>query len=212
MLDLINPYTLKILISCRKEDSIRAISQRIKVSYGWTYKWMRELAKQGMVRSTRMKVYLNEKNEFYQKSVHFIKTMGTKVSFYYEVLPLLGIRYCLTKTDAVYIWTEGGYNIARYQEYYPIFINVDKKDQPIFEWYCSKLGLPRNKNKGIFYQVHYVDAINAASHKGYSVEPLEATIEFMKQYIYNFMPALEMINEMYGKKIPLKYKEAITNV
>ncbi len=212
MLDLINPYTLKIMISCRKQDSIRAISQRIKVSYGWTYKWIRELAQQGMVRLTRMKVYLNQQNEFYQKSIQYIKTIGAKASFYYEVLPLLGIRYCFTKTDAVYIWTKGGYNIARYQEYYPIFIKIDKKDQDIFEWYCSKLKLPIDKDKGIFYKVQYVDTIHAQDCEGYFVEPLETTIQFMRQYIYNFMPAVEMINEMYGKKIPIQYKEAITNV
>ncbi len=212
MLDLINPYTLKIMISCRKEDSIRAISQRISVSYGWTYKWVKALASAGVLKLTRMKVYLNEHNQFYQKSIHYIKTIGAKVSFYYEVLPLLGVKYCFTKTDAVYIWTKGGYNIARYQEYYPIFIKIDKKDREIFKWYCSKLRLPIDKDKGIFYQVQYVDMIPAADCEGYSVEPLEATILFMKQYIYNFMPALEMINGMYGKNIPVKYQEAITNV
>jgi len=33
----------------------------------------------------------------------------------------------------------------------------------------------------------------------------------MKKYIYNFQPALEMIQDMYGKKIGIRYKEVKTN-
>jgi len=141
-IELINPYVLKILMSVRKEDSINAISNRISLSYGWTYKWVRELAKLNVVKLTRMKVYLNEKSEFYKKTLRYIRYFLNKdIQFHYNVLELFGIKYVFTQTDAVFIWTKGGYNISRYKEFYPIFIKIRKKDKKLFESYCKRLNL-----------------------------------------------------------------------
>ena len=216
MFNIINPYMVKMVISCRKEDSIRQIAQRISVSYGWTHTWMNALAQRGAVRLTRMKAYLNEKNEFYRRTIKYIhETMENTPSFYYEVLSLWGITYCFIQTDAVYIWTKGGYNIARYRKYYPIFIKVERKDKDIFEWYCRKLGLKINKKKGIFFQVQYVDAIHPEYYEGMPVEGRKETIRFMKKHQYNFMPALEMMQRLYPQhrqKKPVKYQEVALNV
>ena len=49
-IELLNPYVIKILVSLRKEDSISSISKRIGLSYGWTYKWVKELIKEGILK------------------------------------------------------------------------------------------------------------------------------------------------------------------
>jgi hypothetical protein len=36
---------------------------------------------------------------------------------------------------------------------------------------------------------------------------IDNIINFMKENIYNFQPALEIIEEMYNKKLKTKYKE-----
>ena len=190
-IETLNPYVIKILISLRKEDSISSISKRINLSYGWTNKWVNELIKEGILNEKWRGVVLNEDNKSYKKIISFVKDNLNDINFYYSALQLFGIDYCLTKTDAVYVWTEGRYNIARYKEYYPIFIKIKKKDYSIFLEYCKRLGLKVNSNKGFFY-----------------VESLEKTINFMQENIYNFEPALEMIKEMYSKKLNIKYKEA----
>ena len=212
-MDLINPYVVKIIIAIREGDSIRAISQRIQLSYCWTYKWMHDLARIGVFRLTKTKVCANKENEFYKKTIAFIKDVLTKdVSFYYDVLTLFGVEYRFTKTDAVFMWTKGGYNIARYKEFYPIFIKVKKEDKRIFENYCKKLQLNTQKKNGIFYEVAYVDKAEISCVDNTPVDSLNETIKFMEQNKYNFEPALEMIKEMYKKKIKVKYKEAVTNV
>ena len=216
MINIINPYMVKIVITCRQEDSIRQIARRISVSYGWTYTWMKALAQQDVVRLTRMKAYLNEKNKFYRRTIKYIyEAMGNSPSFYYEVLSLWGIAYCFTQTDAVYVWTKGGYNIGRYRKYYPIFIKVERKDKETFEWYCRKLGLKINKKQGIFFQVQYVDSIQPEYYESMPVESRKETIRFMKKHRYNFMPALEMMQELqpqHQQKTPVKYQEVATNV
>lgn len=208
-IDVLNPYTMKIIITAREYDSINSIAKRINLSYGWTYKWIRELIKLGIFKSSRVGLELNNNNRFYKNTLKYIKTNFSKdITFYYSILELFGIKYCFTKTDAVFIWTDGGYNISRYRGYYPIFIKVKRSDKKIFEFYIKKLGI---KGK-IFYKPLFLEDFPVSLHRNIPVDSLKDTIKFMKKYIYNFEPALEMIKEMYGKKLKIKYREAVTNV
>ena len=206
-IETLNPYVIKILIAMRPEDSINAISQRIRLSYGWTHKWIKELVKEGIVKEKWRGLILQENNKKYKEILYFIRKAVGEIDFYYSVLPLFGIDYCFTKTDAVYLWTEGRYNIARYREFYPIFIKIKKKDYSLFEWYCRKLSLKINAKDKVFYSVEKSDKFNKVIRGDYKVEPLNETIAFMKSNIYNFQPALEMISELYNKKLNIKYRE-----
>ena len=207
-IETLNPYVIKILVSLRREDSISSISKRIGLSYGWTHKWVNELIKEGILKEKWRGVILNEENKNYKKIISFIKENLNDINFYYSALQLFGIDYCFTKTDAVYLWTEGRYNIARYKEHYPIFIKIKKKDYSIFLEYCKKLGLKVNSNKSVFYNVEIVEEIKAVKKNNFYGDSLNETIKFMQENIYNFEPALEMIKEMYHKKLNIKYKEA----
>ena len=209
-IELINPHVMKILIATRKIDSISAISKRINLSYGWTQKWIKELVREGIFKERYRGIELQETKE-YKEVLNLIKKISKNVNFYYSVLNLFGIKYCFTKTDAVYVWTNGGYNVARYKDYYPIFIKIRRSDYQMFLFYCRKLGLKVNKKEGIFYSPEIAEDFNHIIKNDYPVESLEETIKFMKEYIYNFQPALEMIKEEYKKKLKVKYKEAVTN-
>lgn len=208
-----NPFVVRIMIAARKQDTIRAISQRIQVSYGWTYKWIQELIHNGIFKARGMKIYAVESHPFYKKTQAYIKDIwGKDVQFYYEAIDLFGVSYCFTGLDAVFVWTQGGYNISRYKRYYPIFIKIKKTEKPIFEEYCKKWGLRINQKSGIFYTITYVDSLSPSWCQGIPVDSLEETMTFMQQHPFNFEPALEMIKEMYKKKIPVQYKEVVTNV
>jgi len=207
-IELVNPYVIKILISLRKEDSASSVSKRIKLSYGWTHKWIHELINEGILKEKWRGVVLQENNKRYRRILEFIKKNFIDANFYYSALSLFGIKYCFTKTDAVYIWTEGRYNIARYRDYYPVFIKIKEEDYGLFLKYCSKLGLKISANKGVFYSPEIVKDFECEKKNDFFVEKLDKTIEFMKDKIYNFQPALEIIAEMYNKKLNVKYKEA----
>lgn len=209
-LEMINPYVMRILISVRDKDSISSISKRINLSYGWTHKWVGELIKEGILKEKWKGVILQEDNKSYQEILKFIRNNISEVNLYYLVLNLLGIEHCFTKTDAVYFWTEGRYNVARYRDYYPIFIKIRSEDYQTFLWYCKKLNLNINASKGVFYSPEIIDKFKFVKKGEYSVEPLDETISFMKKNIYNFEPALEMIDEMYKTGLGVKYKELNT--
>lgn len=207
-IDILNPHVMKIIISAREQDSINLISKRINLSYGWTYNWIKKLIKIGVFKGLRLKLILNKNNKFYINTLEYIKKNFSKdINFYYSTLSLFGIKYCFTKTDTVFIWTKGGYNIARYKDFYPIFIKIKKDDLEIFKYYCKKLNLKINYKKNIFYSIEVLEDFKVEYLNKIPVDDLSNTITFMKKYIYNFQPALEMIEEMYEKKLNIKYKE-----
>ncbi|MBI2672571.1 hypothetical protein HYX16_06575 [Candidatus Woesearchaeota archaeon] len=206
-IELLNPYVVKILIAAREEDSISSISKRINLSYGWTHKWIKELIKQNVFTEKWKGIKLNRNSRIYLAVLDFIKKNFCDISFYYSVLDLFGIYYCFTKTDAVYIWTGGRYNIARFKEYYPIFIKIKKEDYNIFLWYCKKLNLRINSKKNIFFVPEKIIDFKRVKKNSIYVEHLSETVKFMKRYIYNFEPALEIIEELYKKRFNVKYRE-----
>jgi len=203
-IDVLNPYVMKIIISAREQDSINLISKRINLSYGWTYNWIKKLIKIGVFKESKLRLILNKNNKFYINTLEYIKKNFSKdINFYYSVLSLFGIKYCFTKTDAVFVWTKGGYNIARYKDFYPIFIKIRKDDLEIFRYYCKKLNLKINSKRNVFYSIEILEDFKIEYLNKIPVDSLKDTIKFMKKYIYNFQPALEMISE---KKLMLVKK------
>lgn len=208
-LQVVNAHVVKILIAARDIDSINAISKRTGISFGWTYKWVKELAKAGVFQASRMGLTLNRGSAMYKWTLAYIrKVFGNDASFYYSVLPLMGITYCFAKTDAVFVWTKGGYQIGRSRDYYPIFVKVKEQDKEIFDFYTEKLGLRVDANAGVFFKPEFVSGFKLEMCESIPVDPLEDTIAFMKKHFYNFQPALEMLQEMYGKELNIHYKEA----
>ncbi|MFH1638119.1 MAG: hypothetical protein ABIB71_06860 [Candidatus Woesearchaeota archaeon] len=210
---IINPYCMKIIVSARNKDSINAISKRASISFGWTYKWVKELAEAGVFKIEKAKLQLNRKSSFYNQTISYIKkAFRNNPSFYYSILELMGIEYCFTKTDAVFVWTKGGYQIGRSKDFYPIFVKIKNSDKELFNYYVEKLRLKVNAKQGIFFRPEYEEKVAKELCEGIPVDPLEDTVSFMKKYIYNFQPALEMIQEMYGKKLGVRYSEIKTNI
>jgi hypothetical protein len=80
----------------------------------------------------------------------------------------------------------------------------------MFKWYCKKLNLKINAKKGVFYAPEIVDRFKFTKKGDSYIEPLDDTISFMKKNIYNFEPALEIVDEMYKKRLGIKYRELST--
>src|SRR3989338_11146514 len=111
-IEIANPYVLKIMIAARPVDTISAVSKRIGVSYGWTYRWVVAMAKVGVFEKKGKAIVLNEKSPLYRRCIAFVRAaFGSDVAFRYRVVEWFGVRYCFTGTDAVFVWTDCGYNI-----------------------------------------------------------------------------------------------------
>lgn len=208
-LEILNPHVMKILIASRKVDSIRAVSRRIGLSYGWTYKWAVELERAGVFQRSGKRIFLDKDNRLYGDVLKFVKeTFRGDVGFHYWVLGLFGVKYCFTGIDSVFVWTDWGYNISRYRDFYPIFLKVKKSDRDVFDFYVRKLGFGGR----IFYKPVFLDDFPVSLHNGMPVDSLKETVGFMRKYIYNFQPALEIVQEIHRRRLGVDYREAGRNV
>lgn len=200
MLEVINSYVAKILLAARDGDSIRQISMKIRESYGWTYKWVSELEKSGVLRRKGQEVFVNKDSEFYRSMLKICTNLlksGLSLNDAYLLPNLSGMDYIFTSTDAVFVWTKGGYNIGRSMESYPIFIEILEKDRIAWQKYFCRFGIScvfkNERRKGIYFIISVVDKIEKGYCGNIPVLPLAKTVEWAEKYGFNFEPALEML-------------------
>ena len=215
MFELINPYVAKIAIAAEDGDSVRQISKKIKESYGWTYKWISELERIGALKRERQEIYINKDNKFY-KELHKLVDNSLKdnlsLNDAYLLPNLAGLEYIFTNTDAIFVWTKGGYNIGRSKDSYPIFIEILEENKKTWQNFFSGLKIgytfKNEKRKGIYFIISLTNKIEKERYGDIPVLPLAKTVEWAKKYSFNFQPALEMLDEMYDLKIGVKYAQA----
>jgi len=64
------------------------------------------------------------------------------------VLPqFAGMEYAFTAIDAVYVWTRGGYQVARDPEDYPLFIAVHKSELDAWTEFFDRFGIPTSEER-----------------------------------------------------------------
>ena len=213
MFTLMNPYVAKITIAARDGDSIRAISKKIKESYGWTYKWVLELEKTGAMSRKGQKVYINKKNTVFKALSKCVIALAAQVNLHdaYLIPQLIGLNYAFTDIDAVFIWTQGGYNIGRNRNAYPIFIEILKQDKAAWEAYLAALHIrytfKNERKKGIYFVISLSEKIEKEYCGDIPVLPLTKTVAWAKEYSFNFQPALEMLDKMYHLQLGVSYAE-----
>lgn len=206
MLELINPFVAKILLTVKEGDSIRAVSKKIDASYGWTYKWIERLEDIGVLKRGRKGIRItNGLSAEFKSLVASILNRKLELKDAYVLPNFSGMKYAYTKIDAVFIWTQGGYQIGRSRKDYPLFLKVLREDLNGWKHFFGEYGMEyrigkRKESEGEMeiYFVLFPSRDFKTERVGSSlVIPLEETIEWAQKFKYNFQPALEMLDEMY---------------
>lgn len=134
---------------------------------------------------------------------------------FYDFLKEINLKYSLTGPDAVFLWTKGGYQVGRFFGFYPIYLKVLKSDlrkwKKLLKSKNIKYHVQGKRLRETFFGAFYVlipkKTFRTKKRDGYYVDPLKQTIKFCKQNIYQYEPALEMLNGMYGLKMKVRYRE-----
>ncbi|WP_121823681.1 helix-turn-helix domain-containing protein [Halostella salina] len=122
------------------------------------------------------------------------------------VLPqFAGMEYAYTAIDAVYVWTRGGYQVARNPEDYPLFIAVHESDLDAWTEFFDRFGIPtaeeRQPTEDCDGPIQVVleprSQIDAEMVDGRPVIPLQETVTFANEYYATFESALDMLERMY---------------
>ncbi|ELY35504.1 helix-turn-helix domain-containing protein [Natronorubrum tibetense] len=124
------------------------------------------------------------------------------------VLPqFAGMEYAFTAIDAVYVWTRGGYQVARDPEDYPLFIAVYESDLDAWTAFFDRFGIPAAEERqpaadldGAIQVVLEPEAqIEAEMVEGRPVISLQETVAFANEHYAHFQSALDMLDRMYDE-------------
>ncbi|MCU4718135.1 helix-turn-helix domain-containing protein [Halapricum hydrolyticum] len=124
------------------------------------------------------------------------------------VLPqFAGMEYAFTGIDAVYVWTRGGYQVARDPEDYPLFIAVHESELDAWVAFFDRFGIstaeerqPADDLDGSIQVVLESEAqIEAEMVDGRPVISLQETVAFANEHYAHFQSALDMLDRMYDE-------------
>lgn len=122
------------------------------------------------------------------------------------VLPQFAeMEYAYTAIDAVYVWTRGGYQVARDPDDYPLFIAVREQNLEAWTRFFERFEILATEERqpvdDIDGRLQVVleprDQVTAEVVDGRPVIPLEETVEFATEHYATFESALEMLDQMY---------------
>ena len=213
-LDFVNRHVAKILLAVEDGDSINKISEKIDSSYSYTYEWVNQLEEIGVFeRDDGIQVLDSEFVDSFEDVAQTVLKRDLELDDAYLLPNYAGMGYRYSKTDSVFIWTKGGYQIGRNQSDYPVFIDIYREDVEEWEEFFQNFGIEtsigeRSETDGVHFVLYpqdeemKVDRVESAS-----VAPLSETVEWAEKYRANFQPALEMLDEMYDLGLGVEYRE-----
>lgn len=219
MIEFVDETAAKIMLAIQPGDSIRRISQKIDGSYSWVYEWIDRLEDVGFVRRDDG-VYVADytiREQYYDLVATLSRSMSTSIEDGYVIPHFATMPFAFTKIDSVYVWTHGGYQIARGHDDYPIFIRVADQDVERWTAFFDEFGLSWTVEDRLDPDVHdeavsYVlfpttDEIDPTWVDGSPVISLDETVDHMLGHRVNYEPALEIIAEEYDRDIDANHSD-----
>lgn len=216
-LELVNPYVTKILLAAQDGDSINQVAQKTGGSYAYTHEWIEQLTAIDVIeRDNGIHITDEDFYNAFRDVAETVLSRDMSLEDAYLVPNFAGMDYRFTRTDAVFIWTKGGYQIGRNQTDYPIFIDINEADLAAWEEFFEDFSIPYriedriqngDETPGIYYVLFPREEFETDRVEHARVTPLDETVEWMQEYEVNFQPALEMVDEMYDLDLGVQYRE-----
>jgi hypothetical protein len=223
MTDFMNPTAAKIVLAANRGDSINRISNKVTTSYSWVYDWVGRLAEAEIISNTDNGIQVRD----YEMRRRYEEMMGALYSRdevsqedAYVIPHFAGMEFAYTEIDAAYVWTHGGYQIARSHDDYPVFMQVHERDVDRWIEFFERFSIDttigdRPEQAEVEGRVHYVlfpqsEGIAVEWVDGNPVMPLDDTVEQMLQNRAAYEPALEILADEYDIDIEPHHHDQLT--
>jgi DNA-binding Lrp family transcriptional regulator len=213
MIEHVDETAAKIMLAVQPGDSIRRIAQKIDGSYSWVYEWIERLDAAGFIRRDNG-IYIADhtvRDRYYEMVAAIARSVAPSIDEGYIIPHFAGMPFAYTKIDSVYVWTHGGYQIARGHDDYPIFIRVIDQDIDRWKAFFGEFGVPctvEDRPDPTQYDatVSYVlfptsERLTREWIDGNPVISLDETVDHMMAHRVNYEPALELIADEHDRDI-----------
>jgi DNA-binding Lrp family transcriptional regulator len=213
----------RIVLAVQRGDSINRIASKIDVSYSWVYDWIKRLDEANIISNTDSGIQIVD-HEMRQQYAEMMAALYSRDTISQEdayIIPhFAGMEFAYTEIDAAYVWTHGGYQIARSHNDYPVFIEVHDRDVERWIAFFQQFGVDTTINErpdasDVNGNVHYVlfpktGGIDAEWVDGNPVIPLDDAIDQMMENRPAYEPALEIIADKYDREIDASHHSAMS--
>lgn len=223
MIEVMDPTAAKIVLAAQRGDSINRVSNKIDTSYSWVYDWIERLSDSEIISNTDngIRVIDYEMRRRYEEMMGTLYSRGDVSRDDAYVIPhFAGMEFAYTEIDAAYVWTRGGYQIARSHDDYPVFIEVHERDIDRWIEFFERFGVDatvgeRPEADEVDGSVHYVlfpqsGGIEVEWADGHPVIPLDEAVGQMMETRAAYEPALEIIANEYEVDIDANHHGGMT--
>ncbi len=216
--ELMKPTPARIVLASKRGDSINRISDKIDVSYSWVYDWVERLEREDIISIDDSGVGVVDyeiRRRYYDMMAALYRRGQPSQEEAYVVPHFAGTEFAYTEIDAAYVWTSGGYQIARSHDDYPVFLKIHSGDlerwMEFFHEYGLKSSVERRIDQeevdgapGVYYVLFPVDdGIDIEWIDGNPVTPLDETVDMMVENRAAYEPALEMIADEHDVEMDI---------
>ena len=207
MYEVLDDTAAQIVLAIESGDSIRGVAQHLHTPYETVRQAVNRLEDAGYVHYDDGLSVVDERVRDAAREL-VAASAGVSPPSIEEtyIIPQFGDwPYAFTRIDAVYVWTQGGYQVGREPNDYPLFLAVREQDVDAWETFFESFDLPteferrsREELDGSLQVVLEPRASLDIEHvEGYPVIPRAQTIEYMRENYAQFQSGLAMIDRMY---------------
>jgi len=210
---------VRVLLAVNPGDSIRKVAQHLHSPYETVRQAVNQLEDAGYLRYDDGLFVTDDRVRMAAQDL-LATSAGVNPPSIEEayVLPQFGDwPFAFTRIDAVYVWTQGGYQVGREPDDYPLFLAVREKDvdawQRFFEQFRIPAGFERRPEDSFEGPLQVVlderSVLNPDHVEGYPVISRHETIAFMQEHYATFQSALAMLDRMYDDlDLDVSYRES----
>jgi hypothetical protein len=198
---------LKTLLAIKPGDSISGVARKIDENRETIRRAVNALEDEGYVKYDQGLAVVD--STVREAGLSFLAASAGVVSpsipEAYVLPQFADLEFAYTSIDAVYIWTRGGYQVARDPDDYPLFIAIDETDLDEWKQFFDRFEIPvaqeRQPADTIDQSIQFVlkprATVKADTVDGRPVIPLQETVEFARDHYATFQSALDMLGRMY---------------
>ena len=207
MYEVLDETAAQVILAIESGDSIRSVAQHLQTPYETVRQSVNRLEDAGYIHyDDGLFVTDDDVRDTARELVAASAGVSPPSIEETYVLPQFGDwPFAFTRIDAVYVWTQGGYQVGRGPEDYPLFIAVCEQDVDAWEAFFESFDLPtafdrqpRDEFTGPLQIVLEPRSSLTIEHvEGHPVIPRAETIEYMREHYAQFQSALAVLDRMY---------------